>query len=180
MKTTFNFFIGFLVAIPLFFPIRKFYDARKHENETISAEFIFLPSEHIIKSNERLTYLYSIAIVLDRFKNDHNYYPITSNGGEGWSVIHVSDQGKISWIDAIIPAYTQNLPYRPIKEPSQNEQYAYQSDGANYKLVVYYPPDCDDIRDLNSIMTKNDAEDKCIGYGLWTKRSKWDTNPPLE
>ena len=51
-------------------------------------------------------------------------------------------------------------------------QYAYISDGANYKLLSFYPPDCEEVKKLAPKMVYI-YEGECVAYGYWTANAKW-------
>jgi hypothetical protein len=47
------------------------------------------------------------------------------------------------------------------------QQYIYNSNGADYKLISNYPEDCDSVKRMNPALI--DPTRNCWVYGFWTK-----------
>jgi len=131
------------------------------------------PTEILLAQNPRLADLYVIVEALNKYKNDHHQYPISMDKGNRWSSIYLTEgEIKKDWIKGLVPKYIPQLPVDARQSHNKLEQYAYQSDGANYKLVSFYPPDCAAVYEALPKMVVTEGN-KCLGYGFWTKRANW-------
>lgn len=134
---------------------------------------------NVISKYPRLADLANIAIALEKYKQDHRSYPLSSGSDTEWfkknwdSAIDDSGELKSEWINGLAPKYLPYLPVDPRRDGLQWHQYIYKSDGANYKLVVLNPEDC--------FAVKQEAPDfidlrrgECKSYGFWTPRAvRW-------
>lgn len=168
--------LSILILVAIFFIFSKVYIARN----PVSVEGFNLyqaPPEILLAHNVRVANLYLIVEALNKYKNDHHQYPISNNKGNDWSSIYTTtDTAHENWIEGLAPKYILQLPVDPRQSTNKLEQYAYQSDGANYKLVAFYPPDCAEVYAINPKMLVT-VGNKCVGYGFWTKRANWYSLP---
>jgi len=175
MNTMTTIFIGFtIIFISCVVLMAEWSDKRPLKSLEISATLYAQPPRYLIEGNKRLADLYTIAIALDKFKNDHRHYPITLSQGNGWFSIYTNGQKNTNWIVGLAPTYLKALPYDERNSKNKWEQYAYQSDGANYKLISFYPPDCIDVYKIYPKLAVTQNAD-CVGYGLWTKSTDWNS-----
>lgn len=178
MKTLSNNFPAILAGLGLFFFIFFLiitFNKDQFKKEGISAEFGYSVPEIAIKNDRRLSYLYSVMIELDKFKDIHKRYPISPDEGKGWIIGRIQNGLIEPWIDGISPLHTKKLLGN--SKHNLKERYVYQSDGSNYKVLVYFMSDCENVIALGWQMIKHDRRNQCVGYGFWTKRSMWDSDP---
>lgn len=123
-----------------------------------------VPSKKLLSQNVRVFDLFSIVIALDKFKRENGRYPISPNRGSEW---YFYSEKNVSWIPELSPKYINELPRDPRKTRNPLEQYAYKSNGANYKLVAGYPEDCEKVKDEYAELVVRIATG-CYGYGFWS------------
>lgn len=177
MKTLPNIFpviVGSGLLFFIFFLIAKL-NTDQSERKGISAEFGYPIPATAIKNDQRLSYLYSVMIELDKFKDIHKRYPISPDEGKGWIIGRMQNGIIEPWIDGISSLHAKKL--LGSSKDNLQELYVYQSDGSNYKILVYFMPDCENVIALGWQMIKHDRHNQCVGYGFWTKRSMWDSDP---
>lgn|SRR5690606_23993069 len=117
--------------------------------------------------------LLTVVYALDRYKEDHGSYPISSSGGNGWDgIISAYGESREDWIQGLVPEYLDSLPRDPRMLDDGTRQYIYRSNGANYKLIVHKTDNCELIK--GSYPSLVDPKRKCFAFGFWTKRaSRW-------
>jgi len=116
------------------------------------------------KKFSRLDYLYTIALALEEYKRKNFTYPISQGKGNSWS-LKISSDGEISkgWIPGIdVIKFEDKL----ISSNRAAEQYAYISDGINYKLIAINPDDCSRLEKAYPELISYHNE--LCGYGFWT------------
>lgn len=115
--------------------------------------------------------LLKIVYALDRYKQDHRSYPISSSGGFRWDgIISSYGESRQDWITGLVPKYIDRLPRDRRMLDDGTRQYIYKSNGANYKLIVHRAnTNCSLIKQTypNLIDPKRD----CFAFGFWTKRA---------
>ena len=117
--------------------------------------------------------LLKIAYALERYKIDHGSYPISSNGRKSWDGIK-SDFGESQegLASGLVPNYLDKLPRDPSVLGSGTQQYLYMSNGANYKLIIYQPSNCETVK--LSYPSLIDPKRGCQAFGFWTDRAvRW-------
>lgn len=119
---------------------------------------------------QRIGDLTRMVWALEKYKRDHRNYPISMEGGRKWSrLINVSGEFNHHWIEGLVPAYMEELPQDPRRDNNIDHQYAYKSDGANYKLIASHPDDCEQIAQI--LPNIIDSKRACRAYGFWTVRA---------
>lgn len=115
--------------------------------------------------------LLSIVYALDRYKQDHGSYPVSSSGGTRWDgIISIYGESREDWIRGLVPKYLDSLPRDPrMLDDDGTRQYIYKSDGANYKLIVHRAANCQLIK--SSYPSMVDPRRDCFSFGFWTKRA---------
>ena len=105
----------------------------------------------------------SIAVALERYRDDHGVYPV-SNGS------HSTNQ---TWIPELVPSYLNKVPQDPrYLYKVQNKQYLYISNGADYKLIAHAPEDFGYISKTYPELV--DPRRSTYSYGIWTEgASTW-------
>lgn len=120
---------------------------------------------------KRLKDLYAISLALEKYKQDHHSYPISSSGK--WDGLYSAfGESKIDWITGLSPKYISKLPRDPRLHHDPTQQYLYTSNGANYKLIAHGAEDCIEV--LENTPEFVDPQRNCHAYGFWTKKaSDW-------
>lgn len=154
-------------------------DGESETLQTVIPKTVQPMNADVVAKNRRLTDLGAIAIALEKFKQEHRTYPLSSGFGSEWyekkwdSAIEESGKLNHEWILGLAPKYISHLPIDPRRDGVLEHQYVYKSDGANYKLVALNPEDC--------VVVKQEAPEfidlrrgKCKAYGFWTLHAfKW-------
>lgn len=119
---------------------------------------------------QRVADLTEIVIALEKYKRDNRSYPITFNTAEEWDRF-VSASGDVNekWISGLVPKYIDALPRDPRMNNNVKHQYAYRSNGANYKLLAVYPDDCKEVAKRYPELV--DPKRSCTAYGFWTRNA---------
>lgn len=117
--------------------------------------------------------LVKIVYALERYKQDHQSYPVSSSNGQRWDgLLSAYGESREDWIRGLVPDYIEALPRDPRKLSDGRKQYIYKSNGANYKLIVHGATNCEEVKDRYPMLV--DPARRCYSYGFWTKRaSTW-------
>jgi hypothetical protein len=114
--------------------------------------------------------LLKIVYALDRYKQTHRSYPISSSEGGKWDgIISSYGESREDWIRGLVPEYVDSLPRDPRMLNDGTKQYIYKSDGANYKLIAHKVANCQQIK--NALPSLVDPIRDCSAIGFWTKRA---------
>ena len=149
------------------------------EKEDMQPKIVQPIDMELISENDRLADLFKIAVALEEYKLDHDSYPISSGTGHHWikknwdGVINHNGDYNPYWIEGLVPKYISELPIDSRSDAAFEKQYAYKSDGANYKLLAMNPEDCIALRAKQPLFIDN-RFGRCNAYGFWTLRAqKW-------
>jgi hypothetical protein len=119
----------------------------------------------------RLTDLARLSRALDLYRADTGGYPISLNagGGNDWVGIGWNGIGE-DWLPGLVPAYIDKLPRDPRNTDIQHAQYAYFSDGKDYKLLSFNPEGCSLIVLLRPWLNDpvRNTGGSCQAYGVST------------
>jgi len=107
--------------------------------------------------------LTAIKDALAKYHADHGAYPESEAFDGLYSKFGAS---KADWIPGLVPEYLPGLPRDPRRSDDKDCQYLYMSDGRDYKLVSYSPPDCQAVAAIRPDLI--DPAVKCAYYGYWT------------
>ncbi len=122
---------------------------------------------------QRVKDLTQIVFALEKYKQDFDQYPISSNNGKNFDgLFGMEDPKDVNWIKGLTPKYLEKLPADPRDLKKLQGQYLYKSNGANYMLLASSPDDCEQIKEnyKNLFQSKRD----CWAYGYWTEgASNW-------
>lgn len=112
---------------------------------------------------QRVTDLSNIKNAVESYKNDHGVYPAS----EGFDGLY-NRSGKINaqWIRGIVPDYLPSLPRDPREDFDPSDQYLYNSNGKDYKIIAHHPDDCELAR--RKIPDMIDPLRGCLAYGFWS------------
>lgn len=115
----------------------------------------------------RISHLTQLVIALEKYKQDHHQYPISSDYLREWDrLFNEAGDMNAAWINGLVPEYLPVLPRDPRENNIYNHQYAYKSNGAHYKLLSLYPDDCSFIKIKAPYFI--DPKRDCLVYGFWT------------
>lgn len=178
MKSNFlNIFLSILLFILCLISISEQRDS-SYEEESLSLnqahpKVANRPLPQITENTLReIKDLREIIFALERYKIDHHSYPLSSNKGRVWDRF-IESNGKVNqnWIAGLVPKYMERLPRDPRELPDPSKQYIYISDGANYKLLVAFADNCEEVRLVHPQLINPGPA--CLAYGFWTERAHW-------
>jgi hypothetical protein len=130
---------------------------------------------HIVKSRQakadeayamlkqRATDLSNLKNAVESYRNDHGRYP-ASNGFEG--LYEQSGRIEVQWIRGLVPDYLPRLPRDPREDKDPSDQYLYNSNGTDYKIIAHHPGDCELAK--KKIPETIDPLRGCLAYGYWS------------
>lgn len=121
---------------------------------------------------QRVKDLSALTYALEKYKQDHQRYPISSNSGQGYDGLFVDEkygESREDWIPGLVPEYTDKLPRDPRNDSVIYHSYMYVSNGANYKLIAQRPDDCQEIKERYAQLI--DPRRDCYSYGYWTPKA---------
>jgi len=114
---------------------------------------------------EHVANLTKIVIAIEKYKQEHRSYPLSSKTTESWDRIYTkTGDVNSAWLNVLAPKYIDAIPI--ITSESNPPQYAYKSNGANYKLLVLKPKDCEYVKSKKPDLI--DPHRDCRAYGFWT------------
>lgn len=142
-------------------------------NNIIAPTTIHIPEEINSFTPKRVSDLTEIVIALEKYKRTNRSYPISSKAGQQWDRYFThSNEIRPVWIKGLAPEFIEVLPRDPRMNQNYKHQYAYKSNGANYKLIAFYPEDCDFVK--SKLPHLIDPIRDCRAYGFWTAgASNW-------
>jgi hypothetical protein len=121
---------------------------------------------------QRIKDLSALAYALEKYKQDHQQYPVSSNAGRGYDGLFASEkygESRVEWIRGLVPEYIDELPRDPRNDSVIYHSYLYVSNGANYKLFVQRPEDCQEVKQKYPQLI--DPRRDCYAYGYWTPKA---------
>ena len=126
-----------------------------------------IPPSTLPRTNfeKRLADLTRIKNALQAYYQRNYAYPSTEGRWDG--LYSAWGQSKADWIPGLAPHYIQVLPRDPRMHTNNQQQYIYNSNGADYKLISHQPEDCDAVKRMNPALI--DPNRNCWAYGFWTQ-----------
>ncbi len=92
---------------------------------------------------KRVADLSQLQKALELYYDSNNAYP---NSGGNWDGIYTCwGDASETWIAGIVPTYMSKLPRDPRNHTNCGEQYIYNSNGADYKLIAHNPEDITNV-----------------------------------
>ena len=116
------------------------------------------------RTTKRTADLSQLQKALEMYYNMNNAYP---NSGGNWDGIYTCwGDASENWISGLVPAYISRLPRDPRNHTNCGEQYIYNSNGIDYKLISHNPEECSEVKAkyLNLIDPARD----CWAFGNWS------------
>jgi hypothetical protein len=122
-----------------------------------------LDAERLARNKFRLESLGQISSALEEYKNVHKSYPVSS----GWNGLY-SRYGTSSpdWIPGLAPEFIDKLPRDPRNNSDDTQQYLYQSNGRDYKLIAH---GVDSFAGVGKKFV--DPRRPSSAFGVWTKEA---------
>ncbi len=116
------------------------------------------------RTARRIADLRQLQLALELYYDSNNSYP---NSGGNWDGLYTcwGDSGP-NWIAGLAPTYIPVLPRDPRNHTACGEQYIYNSNGADYKLISHSPEECSEVKAKYSNLI--DPSRDCWAYGYWT------------
>lgn len=142
----------------------------KVKNQNTTATEIPLVSDERAKTLKDLN---EMILALEKYKQENRMYPISkSKIPSGWvGRFDYSGNENSDWIPNLAPEYLKYLPRDPRNSITFEEQYLYQSNGANYKLTANHPLECDYLKEHHPELI--DPTNHDCRYGYWTPTAKF-------
>jgi hypothetical protein len=158
-------FIGALVLVILlaagfYYPLKEKYAEEKRQAYILSHEEEF--KEQTLKD------LQALKQALDHYYNDNKSYPNTGGSWDG--ILSAFGKSKTDWIPGLAPKYIKELPIDPRKGKASLEQYMYQSDGKDFKLIAHYGVGITDV--INNHPEMVDPIRPSWAFGIWSEGGK--------
>lgn len=163
------FSVIFILAIIFYFESRCYFCKSETQSmESIIPKIANLPIPLITpETPQEVKDLIAIIYALEKYKIDNSSYPLSSENGTAWDGF-ISSYGAsgVDWIHGLVPTYIDSLPRDPRNLEDGTRQYLYFSNGANYKLIVHKPDNCENIEKKFPSMV--DPIRECYSYGFWS------------
>ncbi|RME29571.1 prepilin-type N-terminal cleavage/methylation domain-containing protein [Candidatus Parcubacteria bacterium] len=104
---------------------------------------------------------------LEMYYADHRSYPSSQGGAGSWDGLYSCwGDSTPNWIPGLAPTYIARLPRSPNNSTGCGQNYIYNSNGNDYKLIWHQPENCEDVkRQYPSFI---DPIRDCWAYGVWT------------
>jgi hypothetical protein len=115
----------------------------------------------------RQRHLKTLDMALAAYHQDYGVYP-AHHDSDGLDT--PSRAARKDWLQHLAPAYLAGFHHDPLIADNPYEQYLYQSNGRDYKLIVHDPEDCEFTRLRHPEMI--DPKRGCRAYGYWTEGAK--------
>jgi prepilin-type N-terminal cleavage/methylation domain len=104
---------------------------------------------------------------LEFYYDAHGSYPSSLGGSGSWDGLHTCwGDASSDWIPGLVPTYISSLPHSPNNSGACDNNYIYNSNGVDYKLIWHNPEDCDAVQRQYSQLV--DPLRTCWAYGFWT------------
>lgn len=114
--------------------------------------------------NTRVNDLNNLKKALNLYFESNKMFPKSSGGFDGlYSAFGKSEK---DWIPGLAPQYIKQLPRDPRLNKDPANQYLYNSNGSDYKLILHNPDDCQSLSLIHPEMI--DPVRGCHAYGFWT------------
>ncbi len=124
--------------------------------------------------NEELYKARTLKDILDLKKALQLYYDknkIYPKSSGGWDAVVANyGESRQDWIRGLAPEYIKILPADPRQSKDPGQQYMYNSDGINYKLIAHHPPGIEEIINMHPDLV--DPARPSWAFGVWTEGAK--------
>lgn len=120
------------------------------------------------RSSNRVRDLRVLEKALAIYSRDTGGYPNSQAGAGPWDGLYVCGGGDATpnWIPGLTPNYVAQLPRDPRNHTVCGEQYKYNSNGRDYKLISDGVEDCAGLKAKYPQMV--DPVRDCTAIGFWT------------
>lgn len=129
----------------------------------------------VIFKNDKHALLQKITQSLEEYKNANLAYPKSNRREKGFDYLFLKGVVDTTWIsnfasDVLTESEAQNL------QRNGKIQFAYMSDGANYKLIVVHDKDCEIIIVEHPELRHSGRASEPCSYGTWSAGgARWAT-----
>ena len=104
---------------------------------------------------------------LEMYYADHGSYPSSQGGAGSWDGLYSCwGDSTPNWIPGLAPTYITKLPRSPNNSTACNQNYIYNSNGRDYKLIWHHPENCQWVKQHYPSLI--DPRRDCWAYGVWT------------
>ncbi len=119
------------------------------------------------RNTKRIADLKQLQTALELYYNTHESYPSSRGGSGNWDGLYSCwGDSTSNWIPGLAPTFIGSLPRDPRNHTACNQQYIYNSDGTNYKLISHGPEKCADVKAKYPSLI--DPRRDCWAFGFWT------------
>lgn len=138
---------------------------KKYISESIQADLLKNEQKY---AEQTLSDLFNLNRALQHYFQVNKKYPPTSSTWYG--LYSPFGESKTDWIPGLAPKYISTLPHDPRKYRKPIEQYLYQSDGKEFKLIAHFPAG------INAAISKYpelvDPKRPSWAIGYWSEGAK--------
>jgi hypothetical protein len=138
---------------------------QKYRNESAAEDM--LKNENVYASRT-ISDLLNLKKALQQYFNDNRSYPNTS--ATWYGVVCPFGKSTADWIPGLAPKYIKTLPHDPRKYPKPVEQYMYQSNGKDFKLIAHYAIGIDSASHQHPELV--DPRRPSWAIGVWSEGAK--------
>jgi hypothetical protein len=122
---------------------------------------------------QRVRDLTDLRNALETYRSDRGRYPESPGPGKWAGLYSAWGVSTPDWIPGLAPRYIAGLPSDPRNGTNGAHQYAYKSEGTNFKLLAFYPDqDCEAIKKLRPELLDplrgGGGPYPCHAYGYWS------------
>jgi hypothetical protein len=125
-------------------------------------------------ANEELYKARTLKDILDLKKALQIYYDKNKSypkSSGGWDAVVANyGESRQDWIRGLAPGYIKILPADPRQSKDPGQQYMYNSDGTNYKLIAHHPAGIEEIIKMHPDLV--DPARPSWAFGVWTEGAK--------
>lgn len=119
------------------------------------------------RTSQALNDLARIQLALASYQTERGTYPSSRGGAGNWDGLYsTTGDSTANWIPGLTPSYMITLPRSPNNSTSGTNNYVYNSDGINYKLIWQNAEECTKVKSLHPGLI--DPVRDCTAYGYWT------------
>lgn len=114
-----------------------------------------------------ITDLREVSKALELYYDSNGSYPSSAAGSGSWDGLYTCwGDASTNWIPGLTPSFISTLPRSPNNSTSCGDNYIYNSNGVDYKLIWHNGENCAFVR--AKYPTVADPARNCWAYGFWT------------
>ena len=123
------------------------------------------------RNAKRISDLKQLQTALELYFDDNSFYPVSVGGSGSWDGLYTCwGDSSANWIAGLAPTYIGKLPRDPRNHTNCGQQYIYNSNGKDYKLISHVPENCNGVKATHPSLI--DPMRNCWAFGHWTQGAK--------